>query len=101
MLRLIRQTNALFSKFIWKFQFFLFFLFANYYNTYIVLYQQALSHKFFDFFLTGLSAIAAPSASTLQNLCTFLVRVPALGAAMAVSNSSTRARGQEKIKKFV
>ena len=39
--------------------------------------------------LTVLSAIAAPSAGTLQNLCTFLVRVPALGAAMvesAVSN---------------
>ena len=35
--------------------------------------------------LTVLSAIAAPSAGTLQNLCTFLVRVPALGAAMAES----------------
>ena len=35
--------------------------------------------------VTRLSAIAAPSASTLQNLCTFLVRVPALGAAMAES----------------
>ena len=35
--------------------------------------------------LTALSAIAAPSASTLQNLCTFMVRVPALGAAMAES----------------
>ena len=30
--------------------------------------------------LTALSAIAAPSDGTLQNLCTFLVRVPALGA---------------------
>ena len=29
--------------------------------------------------LTALSAIAAPSAGILQNLCTFLVRVPALG----------------------
>ena len=39
--------------------------------------------------LTVLSAIAAPSDGTLQNLCTFLVRVPALRAAMvesAVSN---------------
>ena len=39
--------------------------------------------------LSALSAIAAPSAGTLQNLCTFLVRVPALGAVMvesAVSN---------------
>ena len=35
--------------------------------------------------LTALSAIAAPTAGTLQNLCTFLVRVPALGAAMAES----------------
>ena len=35
--------------------------------------------------LTALSAIAAPSAGTLQNLCTFLVRVPALGAAMVES----------------
>ena len=35
--------------------------------------------------LSALSAIAAPSASTLQNLCTFLGRVPALGAAMAES----------------
>ena len=35
--------------------------------------------------LTALSAIAAPSDGTLQNLCTFLVRVPALGAAMAES----------------
>ena len=34
-----------------NFNFFIFFLFANYYNTHIVLYQQALSHKFFDFFL--------------------------------------------------
>ena len=45
--------------------------------------------------LNALSAIAAPSAGTLQNLCTFLGRVPALGAVMvesAVSNSSTRAR---------
>ena len=35
--------------------------------------------------LTALSAIAAPSTGTLQNLCTFLVRVPALGAAMVES----------------
>ena len=35
--------------------------------------------------LSALSAIATPSASTLQNLCTFLGRVPALGAAMAES----------------
>ena len=28
------------------------------------------------------SAIADPSAGTLQNLCTFLVRVPALGAVL-------------------
>ena len=35
--------------------------------------------------LSALSAIAAPSAGTLQNLCTFLGRVPALGAAMAES----------------
>ena len=35
--------------------------------------------------LTALSAIAASSAGTLQNLCTFLVRVPALGAAMVES----------------
>ena len=35
--------------------------------------------------LTALSVIAAPSAGTLQNLCTFLVRVPALGAAMVES----------------
>ena len=42
----------------------------------------------------ALSAIAAPSAGTLQNLCTFLVRVPALGAAMVESAVSrlTRAR---------
>ena len=44
--------------------------------------------------LTALSAIAAPSAGTLQNVCTFLVRVPALGAAMVESAVSclTRAR---------
>ena len=35
--------------------------------------------------LSALSAIAAPSAGTLQNLCTFLGRVPALGAAMTES----------------
>ena len=35
--------------------------------------------------LTAPSIIAAPSAGTLQNLCTFLVRVPALGAAMVES----------------
>ena len=35
--------------------------------------------------LSALSAIAAPSAGTLQNLCTFLVRVLALGAAMVES----------------
>ena len=38
--------------------------------------------------LTPLSAIAAPSAGTLQNLCTFLGRVPALGAAMVESTVS-------------
>ena len=32
-----------------------------------------------------LTALAAPNDGTLQNLCTFLVRVPALGAAMAES----------------
>ena len=32
--------------------------------------------------LTVLSVIAAPSASALQNVWTFLVRVPALGAAL-------------------
>ena len=35
--------------------------------------------------LTALSTIAAPSAGNLQNLCTFFVRVPALGAAMVES----------------
>ena len=35
--------------------------------------------------LTALFAIAAPSTGTLQNLCTFLVRVPELGAAMVES----------------
>ena len=35
--------------------------------------------------LTILSANAAPSAGTLQNLCIFLVRVPALGAVMVES----------------
>ena len=35
--------------------------------------------------LSALSAIAAPSAGTLQNLCTFLGRVPALGAVMTES----------------
>ena len=41
-----------------------------------------------------LSTIAALSAGTLQNLCTFLVRVPGLGAAMVESAVSrlTRAR---------
>ena len=34
-----------------KFNFLFFFIFANYYNTHIVLYQQALSHKFLYFFL--------------------------------------------------
>ena len=34
-----------------NFNFLFFFFFANYYNTHIVLYQQALSHNFFDFFL--------------------------------------------------
>ena len=44
--------------------------------------------------LTALSATAAPSAGTLQNVCTFLVRVLALGAAMVESVVSclTRAR---------
>ena len=44
--------------------------------------------------LTAPSAIAAPSTGTLKNLCTFLVRVPALGAAMVESAVSrlTRAR---------
>ena len=56
------------------------FFFANHYNTHIVLYRQALSHNFFDFFLdhalrqrrplvekllTALSAVAALSAGTL------------------------------------
>ena len=53
--------------------------------------------------LPALSAIAAPSAGTLQNLCTFLVRVPALGAAMAesaISNSSTRARWAQSREKY-
>ena len=36
-----------------------------------------------------LSAIAAPSAGTLQNLCTYLVRVPVLGAVMVESAVST------------
>ena len=45
--------------------------------------------------LSTLSAIAAPSASTLQNLCTFLGKVPALGAAMAESAV------KKKIIKFV
>ena len=45
--------------------------------------------------LSALSAIAALSAGTLQNLCTFLGRVPALGAAMAESAV------KKKIKKFV
>ena len=45
--------------------------------------------------LTALSAIATPSDSTLQNLCTFLVRVPALGTAMAESAV------KKKIEKFV
>ena len=35
--------------------------------------------------LSALSAIAVPSTSTLQNLCTFLGRVPVLGAGMAES----------------
>ena len=44
--------------------------------------------------LTALSAIAAPSAGTFQNLCTFLVRVPTLGVVMVESAVSclTRAR---------
>ena len=33
--------------------------------------------------LAALSAITTASDGTIQNLCTFLVRVPALGAAMA------------------
>ena len=45
--------------------------------------------------LSALSAIAALSAGTLQNLCTFLGRVPALRAAMAESAV------KKKIKKFV
>ena len=44
--------------------------------------------------LTVLSAIAAPSACTLQNLCTFLVRVPALGAVMVESAVSRLTRAQ-------
>ena len=35
--------------------------------------------------LTALSAIAAHSAGTLQNLSTFFIRVPVLGAAMVES----------------
>ena len=42
--------------------------------------------------LSALSAIAAPSARTLQKLCTFLVRVPALGAAMVESAVSRLTR---------
>ena len=38
--------------------------------------------------LSALSAVAAPSAGTLQNLCTFLGRVSALGAAMTESAPS-------------
>ena len=45
--------------------------------------------------LSALSVIAAPSAGTLQNMCTFLGRVPALGAVMAESAV------KKKIKKFV
>ena len=62
-----------------NFKFLFFFLFANYFNTHIVLYQQALSHKFFDFFLTALSAIAAPSAGILTKNVYKFQRVPALG----------------------
>ena len=42
--------------------------------------------------LTALSAITAPSAGTLQNWCTFLGIVPALGAAMAESALSNTPR---------
>ena len=44
--------------------------------------------------LSALSAIAAPSAGTLQNLCTLLVRVPALGAAMVESAVSRLIRAR-------
>ena len=37
--------------------------------------------------LSALSAIAAPGTGTLQNLCTFLVRMPALGAALGGERS--------------
>ena len=49
--------------------------------------------------LTALSAIAAPSAGTLQNLCTFPVRVPAPGAAMAESAALAESTVKKKIKK--
>ena len=42
--------------------------------------------------LSALSAIATPSAGTLQNFCTFLVRVPALGVAMVESAASRLTR---------
>ena len=45
--------------------------------------------------LSALSAIPASSAGTLQILCTFLGRVPSLGAAM------TESAVKKKIKKFV
>ena len=44
--------------------------------------------------LTALSAISAPSACTLQNLCTCLVRVPVLGAAMVESTVSCSTSAQ-------
>ena len=47
--------------------------------------------------LAALSAIAAPSAGTLQNLCIFLVRVPALGAAMVESAVSRLIRARSRI----
>ena len=47
--------------------------------------------------LATLSAIAAPSAGTLQSLCTFLVRVPALGAAMVENAVSHLTRARSRI----
>ena len=74
---------------------FLFFFFLLTITMHIQFYINKHCHtNFLIFFLTALSTIAAPSAGTLQNMFTFLVRVPALGAAMAesaVCNSSTRA----------
>ena len=50
--------------------------------------------------LSALSVIAAPSAGTLQNLCTFLGRVPALGVAMAESALSNFLRVRREFVDF-